>query len=40
VIEAFSGAPLFLDQIIPVILVTSLVNALIAGLAYLKMKKG
>jgi hypothetical protein len=39
VIEAFSGAPLFLDQIIPVVLVTAPVNALIAGLAYPKMKK-
>jgi hypothetical protein len=39
VIGTFSGASFFLDQIIPVILVTSLVNALIAGLAYPVMKK-
>jgi hypothetical protein len=34
VIEMFSGAPLFLNQIIPVILVTAVVNALIAGLVF------
>ena len=39
VIEVFSGVPLFLDQIIPVILITSLVNALIAGLLYPRLKK-
>jgi hypothetical protein len=39
VIDTFSGVPLFLDQIIPVILVTSLGNALIAGIAYPHLKK-